>query len=72
MQYWILIDTTSNTGELQSHRIHCIIDVLRYSQLYKLLFVTSYILRFYNNLRHPSSKNLDPVTTKELSTARLV
>lgn len=66
------IDTTSDTGELQSHGIHCIIDVLRYGQLYKLLFVTSYILHFYNNLRHPTSKNLGPVTTKELSIARLV
>ena len=66
------IDTTSDTGEPQHHGIHCIIDVFRYSQLYKLLSVTSYVLRFYNNLRHPTSKNLGPVTTKELSTARLV
>ena len=66
------IDTTSDTGEPQSHGIHCIIDVLRYSQLYKLLSITSYVLHFYNNLWHSTSKNLGPVTTKELSIARLV
>ena len=66
------LDSTSDIGQPQSHGIHCIIDVSRYSQLYKLLSITSYVLRFCNNLQHPTNKNSGPVTAKELSTARLV
>ena len=47
-------------------------DVSRYSQLSKLLYVTSYALRFCANLYHPTDKFLGPITAKELSTARLI
>ena len=33
--------------------------------------ITSYVLRYCNNLRHPTDKILGPITAKELSAARL-
>jgi len=41
-------------------------------QLNKVLSITSYVLCFCANLEHLSNKVLGPVTTKELSSARLL
>ena len=68
----IRLDYTSDTGQPQSYGPHCISDVSRYSQLRKLLSVTSYVLRFCNNLQHPTNTNLGLIIAKELCTARLV
>ena len=64
-------DSSSDMEQPQTHWPHCVIDASWYSQLSKLLSITSYVLRFCNNLRHPTDKILGPITAKELSTARL-
>ena len=50
--------------------IHKIIDLSKYSTLTKLLRVTSYVLRFINNLRDSTTKQTGPLSVKELNTAQ--
>ena len=64
--------STSDTRSSQSYGLHYIIDISRYGQLNKVLSITSYVLRFCANLRHPSNKVLGPITAQELSTARML
>ena len=50
--------------------INKIIDLSKYSTLSKLLNVIGYVLRFVINLKHPTAKQIGPLTVKELSTAK--
>ena len=60
------------TNPTETCGIHLVIDATRYSRLSKLLSVTVYVLRFGHNLRHSQDKLTGPITTRELSDAKMI
>ena len=53
-------------------RIESVIDLKRYSNLYKLVRITTYVLRFTKNCRNKLKQESPDITTKEINKAQLL
>ena len=53
-------------------RIESVIDPKAFSNLYKLLRITAYVLRFIENCRNKLRQETPDITTKEINKARLL
>ena len=66
-----ITDDFMPTTDPPSTGLHFTISVTRFSKLSKLLATTSYVHRFINNSRNPTELQRGPITTQELTQARL-
>ena len=65
-------DAASNKNPTQQPGVHLAIEAHCYSKLKKLLTVTAYVLRFCYSLKDQKQWVTGPITTKELSNAKLI
>ena len=63
-------ETTEVLPLMQSTGIHKIINISNYSSLTKLLNITGYVLRFLANMKNPTSRQIGPLSVKEMTTAQ--